>query len=447
MKAKSESERVNHLMDIGNMARKKAGDGSITAMGAAAVINQYRPQDEDASGRFKPRTAYIVSSLKHPDEVACLRSIYSHGFFLIGVYSDEERRRGYLVNVKQMSEKEAADLIARDMDEHLPYGQSTSETFHLSDFFVRIGSDSDRTQSDLWRVLDLMFGNPKITPTFDEFAMFMAFSSSLRSADLSRQVGAVITRNHEIIGTGANDCPRYGGGQYWPYYDEQKKHMVDFPEGRDHTRGFDSNKAEKDKIIEDIVSHLGELSVDKEVTRKVLNSSGISDITEYGRVVHAEMDALLSCARNGMDSLGATLYCTTFPCHNCAKHIVSAGIKRVVYVEPYPKSKAADLHGDSIHLGFTKRKGVVKFEPFIGVGPRRFFDLFSMSLGSGYPLSRKDDKGLAIPWTPDPKVKLRTQLLPFSYLDVEDWAANRFSEFLEEITNERQQGTEGEVKE
>jgi deoxycytidylate deaminase len=81
------------------------------------------------------------------------------------------------------------------------------------------------------------------------------------------------------------------------------------------------------------------------------------DITEFGRPVHAEMEAILSCARIGISPKMGTLYCTTFPCHNCAKHIVAAGIKRVVYVEPYPKSKAEKLHSDSLNTG-QKRIGI-----------------------------------------------------------------------------------------
>ncbi|MCB2462707.1 hypothetical protein KQ705_15750, partial [Listeria monocytogenes] len=78
-------------------------------------------------------------------------------------------------------------------------------------------------------------------------------------------------------------------------------------------------------------------------------------------------------------------YCTTFPCHNCAKPILAAGITRVVYVEPYPKSRALEFHSESIHLKSQldekHDEKLVAFEPFIGVGPRRFLDLFSMNLG------------------------------------------------------------------
>jgi len=83
---------------------------------------------------------------------------------------------------------------------------------------------------------NVLFGHPYETPTFDEYAMFIAFSAALRSADLSRQVGAVIARNNEIIGTGANDCPKYGGGLYWPEYDPNTHLIQDTSDGRDYKR-------------------------------------------------------------------------------------------------------------------------------------------------------------------------------------------------------------------
>ncbi|HRZ83985.1 MAG TPA: hypothetical protein P5069_16180, partial [Candidatus Hydrogenedentes bacterium] len=119
---------------------------------------------------------------------------------------------------------------------------------------------------------------------------------------------------------------------------------------------------------------------------------------------------------------GATLYSTTFPCHNCAKHIIAAGITRVVYIEPYPKSRALKFHGDAAFSGFQrdqKKGGLVAFEPFVGIGPRRFFDLFSMRQGSGFPLTRKSkDTGATVPW--DRKAgTIRIPMLPTSYLQRE----------------------------
>src|SRR5439155_301649 len=125
--------------------------------------------------------------------------------------------------------------------------------------------------------------------------------------------------------------PAAGGGLYWPGPDDQ----------RDFRRGFDSNEMQRNKIITEIWGDLLtvlEKRPSKEVSARilaVLEKSAVADITEFGRAVHAEMEALLSCARNGISPRDGTLYSTTFPCHNCAKHIAAAGIARVVFVEPY----------------------------------------------------------------------------------------------------------------
>ncbi|WP_310795021.1 dCMP deaminase family protein [Vibrio harveyi] len=256
--------------------------------------------------------------------------------------------------------------------------------------------------------------------------MFMAFSSSLRSADLSRQVGAVMTKNKNIISTGANDIPQAGGGLYWPDYDSEGEKIIDKENGRDWKRGYDSNTREKKMIINDILDTLPD-DEHKEPLRKLLNSSRIKDITEYGRVVHAEMEAILACARSDISTKDAELYCTTFPCHNCAKHIVASGIKRVVYVEPYPKSKALDFHSDSITLELDGKESV-RFEPFVGVGPRSFYDLFSTNLGAGYPIKRKDPNGEAVKWKECDAV-LRMQMLSTSYIERETAAASAVSDY------------------
>ena len=53
------------------------------------------------------------------------------------------------------------------------------------------------------------------------------------------------------------------------------------------------------------------------------------------RTVHAEMNSLLQCARHGRATDGATIYVTHYPCLNCMKSILQAGIKRIVYLNDY----------------------------------------------------------------------------------------------------------------
>ena len=260
--------------------------------------------------------------------------------------------------------------------------------------------------------------------------MFMAFNSSVRSADLSRQVGAVISKNKQIISNGANDVPKFGGGLYWAEKDKNGE-VSDQSLGRDYKRNIDQNKQSQRNIIENIIKKTREkeiLIVEEKIEelKKILKESEISDLTEFGRVVHAEMEAILACSREGISTRDATLYCTTFPCHNCAKHIIASGIIRVVYVEPYPKSKALEFHDDSIKLQTNldddnqsnDLMNKVIFEPFIGEGPRRFLDLFSMSLGSGTKLRRKDKEGLIL--ERNITKNIRTPLLNKSYIELEN---------------------------
>ena len=60
-------------------------------------------------------------------------------------------------------------------------------------------------------------------------------------------------------------------------------------------------------------------------------------------VLHAEANAITKIARSGNNSDGATLYVTASPCIECAKLIIQAGIKRVVYSEQYRLTDGIDL--------------------------------------------------------------------------------------------------------
>lgn len=60
-------------------------------------------------------------------------------------------------------------------------------------------------------------------------------------------------------------------------------------------------------------------------------------------VLHAEANAITKIARSSNNSMGATLYVTASPCIECAKLIIQAGIKRVVYSEKYRLTDGIDL--------------------------------------------------------------------------------------------------------
>lgn len=60
-------------------------------------------------------------------------------------------------------------------------------------------------------------------------------------------------------------------------------------------------------------------------------------------VLHAEANAITKLARSGNNSEGSTLYVTASPCIECAKLIIQAGIKRVVYAEKYRLTEGIEL--------------------------------------------------------------------------------------------------------
>jgi deoxycytidylate deaminase len=85
---------------------------------------------------------------------------------------------------------------------------------------------------------------------------------------------------------------------------------------------------------------------------------------ELCTAIHAEERAIKSLA--GRSAEGGTLYTTTFPCFQCARQVLDARIKRVVYVEPYPVREARE---------FLTTAGCT-IEPFTGFTCRAFFRVF-----------------------------------------------------------------------
>ena len=240
--------------------------------------------------------------------------------------------------------------------------------------------------------------------------MYLARSIALRSADLSRQVGAVIaSESGDLISVGCNEVPKAMGGLYWPNGDDH----------RDFQKGYDSSAKYKVEIIQEIIakvqeigwfkSEISEINPEKIVeellygaAKEKFYGAQILNLLEFGRTVHAEMAAITDAARRGLSLAGSTLYSTTFPCHMCARHILSAGIKSVIYIEPYPKSMAEELYEEAICVDQDDEPYCkVNFVSFTGLAPRRFQEFFEAP-------DRKGKKGKALEWNPSngqPRVK------------------------------------------
>ncbi len=136
-------------------------------------------------------------------------------------------------------------------------------------------------------------------PNWDEYFMQIAQDTKTRSNCITRQVGAIIVRDHRIIATGYNGTPMgikncFEGGC---------------------ERCIRRSK--------------GELKSGEQEDRCIC--------------VHAEQNAIVQSAYHGISTRGGVLFTTASPCRNCTKMIINAGIKEVVALERYPDDLSFDL--------------------------------------------------------------------------------------------------------
>ena len=391
----SRAERAKELQRRGNYLRERGGNDFI----AKVIFFDYIYEELINKNEINKRKAYIIDSLKNPAEATFFRKVFGSAVYLIGVMADGEIRKTRLIERKNYTEEDYNFISSIDEGEQQEsWGQNSIATIIEADYFFDNNFDTkDEIAKESERLLRLIFRTGIDTPRVDEEGMNVAFQVSLKSACLSRQVGAAIySARGEILSTGFNDVPQFLGGLYgfdgsspdkrcWVYgakcyNDDEKNKIIDEILGLAHENI--SNQVEEKDILqnggEKVVVGVMDDAI-RNAFRNALNRSRVRKLLEFSRSIHAEMEAILSVARKGVQGLiGSTLYCTTYPCHNCAKHIVGAGITRVVYLEPYEKSLAIKLHTDSISdASKEKREKRLILDSYKGVAPRRFNQFFS----------------------------------------------------------------------
>lgn len=380
--------RHDRLMSMGTELRIRSDVGAIAALlSIRAMMVKREEMDDD-----RDPCAFVLRSLKHDEEVKLLREVYGSRFILIGATAQRSVRLESLRRVLRdedhladhEAEAKAALLINRDEDEpDLRLGQQVRRVFPMADVFLKVPEDGAGVRHALERAVRLIFSHPFETPSVGEVAMFHAYAASLRSAALGRQVGcAIVDDDGEVIVTGTNEVPKSGGGQYW---------SGDNPDARDFVRGIEASDNYNTALVREVLAALqdaewlaaphADTDPDVLVQQAVdnhgpLHSAKVLDLLEFGRIIHAEMAALMTAARRGVSVRKGALYTTTFPCHECARLIVAAGIGRVVYREPYAKSRVGELYSDSIAIEGAPNDLRVVFDTFEGVAPRLFQRVF-----------------------------------------------------------------------
>jgi deoxycytidylate deaminase len=387
----SAETKMGELMRQGDELRRAGGLDAMAALGISRLVSERTEENPDGSERQGHAT--ILWSLKRQDEVETLREVYGQRFILIGGWATRDDRAAEVGRRLRADHhghdvgwyaQQIALLMARDEeDETQRFGQGVRDAFELADVYVALRGGRPNG-SPMTRLVRLLFGSPFETPTRHEEAMFLASGAGLRSSAAGRQVGAIVVDpDGEVLVTGTNEVPKAGGGQYW--YGE-------IPDHRDFTYGYDINDRLKLQIVADMLTRLHDAgwlaegredgdsdALAMEAMSGPLRGSRVSALLEFGRIAHAEMAAICTAARRGTAIRNTVMYSNTYPCHECARLIIAAGITKVVYVDPYPKSQVQQMFREEVSEGPSEMLGTVAFEPFEGVAPRLFQQVFRMS--------------------------------------------------------------------
>jgi deoxycytidylate deaminase len=412
----SEYLRIRDLIERGNEIRKKVSprvlaECAIKRIGVERELQRKRFEESKDPRDKQRRLCYIIDSIKNKSEYDLLKSVYRDLFYSFGVFSPKEFRVTNLKN-RGLKDQEIYSLINQDSGEETDYGQSVAITFMLSDFFIRIDNNIRKSlEGKIKRYFHLIFGTDIITPYSDETAMYLAASAAGNSGCLSRQVGAAVTdKDGEVLSVGWNDVPKFGGGVYISHkeitdgsddhrckcldpkvcFNSREKDIILSKIESDMFSSFNEFERElgfllqrnlKDSFTPELYESIQVLAKERfkdEIKHKV-EECGVKNLIEYSRSIHAEMHAIIKGAQKTSDRMvGGKLFCTTFPCHNCARHIVMAGIHEVYYIEPYSKSLAEKLHSDSI-TSSEPLQNKVRIMMYDGVSPNRYMDLFKMN--------------------------------------------------------------------
>ena len=335
-------ERRKKLQDIGNELRKK--DAGFLIKEAFKLADK----DKDV----------VIESIKNPGEIKELKK-FSHSYVMALDTNFESRKDRILLKEYDGDLKSFGRDNKREKDEGIEYGQKLQACVDLADILIKNDKDrhtpqenqefEERIMKDFIQLLKSP-GSDRI-PTDLELWMNNAYSISLQSECLKRQVGAVIVKNGYAIATGKNNvapdekpCKEVYLGKC--YRDTLRSYMKYCP--------ICKKELDEDFNCAD--------------DNCVYNKENLNKLLDKCKSLHAEENAILqACYLGGVPLEGSVLYTTTFPCGLCANKIVAVGIKEVIYVEAYP---------DRDSVEFFKRHPKITLTKFEGVKSSAFYYLF-----------------------------------------------------------------------
>ncbi len=402
---------TDQMQNKGNELRKKSRRNGFLIQELFRKIDKEKKLDES--------DAIIIDGIKNIGEIQTLRQFPFFLLFSVQSYG-EIRCKRYIDDGGTKNEFFNADK--RDQLEGPGYGQQVNPCNYLADIIILNDEvipavDTAKKRQFVTNIYtkyvklieNLRFGRPSldIKPTIDELCMTLAYSLSKMSSCVKRKVGSVIVRTEKaktlksensgkvislpfIVSSGYNEVPL--GSNKCIYHPDYEMCYRDYLQ-QIHARKikYCPNCGEKiiikvacpscEKIFNKYVKFCPECKKEiedtfkckkcgYEVFKKFLPGENETPgkLLDMCRSLHAEENALLNLVGSGNNSQreNLTLYVTTQPCNLCANKIVTVGIKKVVYDEPYPMKDSQDILD----------KGDVTTKRFEGVKSTSYFGLY-----------------------------------------------------------------------
>lgn len=163
---------------------------------------------------------------------------------------------------------------------------------------------------------------------FDKANMEIAYLTAILSYCQRRQVGAVIVKDDRVI---AN---RFNGTSKGTENICEDKYVV--------CSKCNSNIILKEEVLAVQDENGRHLSTCPNCESSNYFTVDYIKLTTNDKVIHAEQNAILFAARNGISINGTTIFVTTEPCIDCAKFIEASGIKKVIYSELYKNNAGVE---------------------------------------------------------------------------------------------------------
>lgn len=206
-----------------------------------------------------------------------------------------------------------------------------------------------------------------ITPSLDEKMMQIAYTAKLNLGCLSRQVGASITNeNGSLKAIGWNSVPE--GQTPCLLRDLNELNCTKSSSFSIYEKSKEFKSYIKNEILIDDKYGLNQSFCFKTIYTK--NKPNEKGNQVHTRSLHAEENAFMQLAKYGSEGIkGGTLYSTASPCELCSKKAYQLGMKKIVYIDPYP-----GIARKQILLSGQFPPEVVLFKGAIGIAYHKLYE-------------------------------------------------------------------------